>query len=1373
MKHKTGRKLLSFLLTLAMVVGLVPVMSLTAYAETEVPVVDLSTVSKVYYAGGLIYRVNGDVILTGTPTDKLRIEYQGDDYEVTLDNVNPEGAKETYINGSGHRVNVKLKGTSQLYWIGTSETVTIDAAASGGTVILSGSDSRPLSGLTVTINGGTVKAKATGNMARNAVDGNLVINGGAVYLDGGTRHGEDNEAVGDTVTGTLYGWNGSAWINYSGQRYATTDNTSGDPANWSWDYVPPAHTHAFTYSADGSTITATCGAEDKEETCPLKDKNYQATLTIAPSSTGGNTAELTGDKDEFDLTDVAITYQKKGSSGWVNMNAAPEASEKGFFKASITLTGTDEKSATAKVTYGVSTVTKGTAANPDGKNYDFSVPNVSAVGAKITPTPTTELDTGYGIKKIIVKDENGKDVSSAVHADKTGFLMPEYNVTVDVAFGMIDYTITKNDTTNGTFTVKKGENVVTTANYGDPVTLTAAPDDGYALKDFMVKDSSDTMIELSGTGDTRTFYMPASDVTVSATFEGAPFNLTISDEITGGTVTAAGSGVETAENVTTAKAGSTVTLTVNADTGFDFESLTVTKTADNSAVSVTKESDTVYKFTMPKGAVTVSATFAGHDTTATLDVTGNTGTTCTAKLLDANYKEIDSVTKKGGEPFILLINSDEGYDFNVTYGTDSPVTLTEFTEDEYKAYVAYAKDNNITLSSNMVLAWVTMPGVTDNNVTLTVDFSKLQTFTILYQATGNPDNVWCKFAYTEAGSLVTDSAQMKSDTVMGDGTKVYSLKVTAAFSPEKVTFATTKEAVDAVATDDMTACSAKQSAAASDWENSSGGEYVVIGGNAKTVVVAFVSDASNMAVYNSDTVEVDEGTGTDGVTYRVAIVNNGSAGTVTAPANTLTKEGYDFAGWRGFEGTAPHKTEKIYSAGDSFSVSENTTLNAVWNRKKSTVTLNLNGGTGNSSVDPVTYGEKLPTLENPTRSGFAFDGWKVSKAVTENGVAFAKGSPFDLDTPITADLQLEAQWKHVHSYTCYRISTFGNALAAYAEYDSAIHVAICGCNDIQLMAHEFDENGKCACGYQKPGAPDVKLNISYGQWSNGAYTEKMKGMPETAKQGQEVSICAPDAWGDLQFSKWQYSTDNSTWYDLTADAYASFLIPATMYVRALYVNPVTVPQVDLSARQYDDHTVVNGKTYTMDNILFQMNYKLPDGYTFVDAGIRLGDNAGISYYELKERTWTANSEAKALIKGFAALGVLVSVDPTNARAASIGGSSETETFYEVHKNSVLDEMSAAELAKHMYESKPINVEKYDPIYWEAKAKTKGMSGSMATLPPLRFAQKDNQDHWIYGIGWLRYKDKDGNIQTIYTEALATTVNGVLQNSTGTVTKVGN
>ena len=52
MKQKTGRKLLSFLLTLAMVLGLMPGMSLTAYAATA-------------YASGQVFVQNlkdGDII---------------------------------------------------------------------------------------------------------------------------------------------------------------------------------------------------------------------------------------------------------------------------------------------------------------------------------------------------------------------------------------------------------------------------------------------------------------------------------------------------------------------------------------------------------------------------------------------------------------------------------------------------------------------------------------------------------------------------------------------------------------------------------------------------------------------------------------------------------------------------------------------------------------------------------------------------------------------------------------------------------------------------------------------------------------------------------------------------------------------------------------------------------------------------------------------------------------------------------------------------------------------------------------------------------------------------------------------------------------
>ena len=50
-----------------------------------------------------------------------------------------------------------------------------------------------------------------------------------------------------------------------------------------------------------------------------------------------------------------------------------------------------------------------------------------------------------------------------------------------------------------------------------------------------------------------------------------------------------------------------------------------------------------------------------------------------------------------------------------------------------------------------------------------------------------------------------------------------------------------------------------------------------------------------------------------------------------------------------------------------------------------------------------------------------------------------------------------------------------------------------------------------------------------------------------------------------------------------------------------------------------------------------------------------------------------------------------------------------------------------------------------------------MSGSIATIAPLRFAQKNNQDHYIYGIAWMRYK-QNGQIKTIYTDAIDPTVN---------------
>ena len=199
--------------------------------EQEATVVDLSTISDDTYT------VTGDVILTGTPTEsEFYIKYGGDDYEVTLDNVNSTGSKQVLVDGDRHNINIKLKGTSRLKEIYTGDminkTVTIGEAAAGGTLILTGSTD-PIRGKTLTINGGTVKSQATGDnwaVYLNNTAGVLTINGGALYLAAGD---DETQAVKGTVSGTLYGWNGSAWVTYTNQRYATTDNSKA-PSEWTW-----------------------------------------------------------------------------------------------------------------------------------------------------------------------------------------------------------------------------------------------------------------------------------------------------------------------------------------------------------------------------------------------------------------------------------------------------------------------------------------------------------------------------------------------------------------------------------------------------------------------------------------------------------------------------------------------------------------------------------------------------------------------------------------------------------------------------------------------------------------------------------------------------------------------------------------------------------------------------------------------------------------------------------------------------------------------------------------------------------------------------------------------------------------------------------
>ena len=155
--------------------------------------------------------------------------------------------------------------------------------------------------------------------------------------------------------------------------------------------------------------------------------------------------------------------------------------------------------------------------------------------------------------------------------------------------------------TNGT--VEAGSLI---AAPGELVTLTVTPDAGYKLDTLAVTDSTGHPVPLRELGETTyAFIMPeASPVTVSAVF--AAIKPAVYHSVT---VADAEHGSVSADKET-AMAGTVVTVSVKAETGYQLESLTVTDAGGKEFALSTVKKDETYSFYMPAGDVTVTAVFA-------------------------------------------------------------------------------------------------------------------------------------------------------------------------------------------------------------------------------------------------------------------------------------------------------------------------------------------------------------------------------------------------------------------------------------------------------------------------------------------------------------------------------------------------------------------------------------------------------------------------------------------------------------------------------------------------------------------------------------------------------------------------------------------
>ncbi|MDE6408350.1 MAG: InlB B-repeat-containing protein, partial [Anaeroplasmataceae bacterium] len=197
------------------------------------------------------------------------------------------------------------------------------------------------------------------------------------------------------------------------------------------------------------------------------------------------------------------------------------------------------------------------------------------------------------------------------------------------------------------------------------------------------------------------------------------------------------------------------------------------------------------------------------------------------------------------------------------------------------------------------------------------------------------------------------------------------------------------------------------------------------------------------------TVTIDLNDGTDPTTKKV------EKGGVLTGIETPIREGYEFTGWKANDTDWTMDT----------AITANITIVAQWKEKTVTpvkeywiVTIDLNDGTS-PKTQQVEKGQKLTDVSEPTREGYEFTGWK------------ANDTDWTMDTAITANITIVAQWRKVSDYEIFvskgniiYASDFigandvlhSNIIGSFEQYDEAYGKWFGTVNDYD----DFDELNK-------------------------------------------------------------------------------------------------------------------------------------------------------------------------------------------------------------------------------------------------------------------------------------------------------------------------
>lgn len=271
------------------------------------------------------------------------------------------------------------------------------------------------------------------------------------------------------------------------------------------------------------------------------DKWSKITMTSAGTSTYTATLDVSTGYNMYFSVNTNANYANSTSSTWSstsdvqnNVTFTSDVKKSGFYPQAygansssgtyvnyyyprfslssaqkLTFTFTPSKKVVVSTAITTTTYTVSKASTSHGS---FTVNKSSNVAENESITITPDPDEGYEVDTVTVTDASGNEVGTTASGSNYTFTMPASNVTVSVTFKLKNYSVIKVEQ-NGTFEVS-----ATSATMGTTVTISnITPASGYEF-DSITASGGATLTPVTE-GSEYTFTMPASNVTVTVTFE--------------------------------------------------------------------------------------------------------------------------------------------------------------------------------------------------------------------------------------------------------------------------------------------------------------------------------------------------------------------------------------------------------------------------------------------------------------------------------------------------------------------------------------------------------------------------------------------------------------------------------------------------------------------------------------------------------------------------------------------------------------------------------------------------------------------------------------------------------------------------------------